>query len=75
MKTITIKLLEKEAETLNIFVKEKNYPSKSEFVRNLIREKIEVSKKEKQGWLALAEESMKKIWDNPKDEEVWKEYL
>lgn len=75
MKTITIKLPEKEAENLDIFVKEKNYPSKSEFVRNLIREKIEDVKKEKQGWLILAERSMKKIWDNPKDEEVWKEYL
>ncbi len=75
MKTITIKLPEREAENLDIFVREKNYPSKSEFVRNLIREKIEEVKKEKQGWLVLAERSMKKIWDNPKDEEVWKEYL
>ncbi len=75
MKTITIKLPEKEAETLDIFVREKNYPSKSEFVRNLIRERIEEVKKEKHGWLVLAENSMKKIWDNPKDEEAWKEYL
>ncbi len=75
MKTITIKLPEKEAETLDIFVKEKNYASKSEFVRNLIREKMASVKKEKQGWLVLAEKSMQKIWDNPKDEEIWKEYL
>lgn len=75
MKTITIKLPEGEAENLDIFVREKNYPSKSEFVRNLIREKIEEVKKEKHGWLVLAERSMKKIWDNPKDEEIWKEYL
>ncbi len=75
MKTITIKLPEGEAENLDIFVREKNYPSKSEFVRNLIRKKIEEVKKKKQGWLVLAERSMKKIWDNPKDEEIWKEYL
>lgn len=31
--------------------------------------------KEKAGWLALAEESLKEIWDNPKDKKVWKKYL
>lgn len=31
--------------------------------------------KEKQGWLILAEKSMKAMWDNDKDEEVWKQYL
>jgi len=27
------------------------------------------------GWLALAEQSLREVWDNPKDEEVWKKYL
>lgn len=27
------------------------------------------------GWLILAENSMKKLWDNKKDDEVWKKYL
>ena len=30
---------------------------------------------EKLGWLALSEKSMKKIWDNKKDNEVWSKYL
>ena len=75
MKTITIKLLETEAENLDLFVKEKNYASKSEFIRNLIREKMEDIKKEKYGWLILAEKSMAKIWNNEKDEETWSKYL
>jgi len=75
MKTITIKLPEEEAKKLDLFVKEKNYLSKSEFIRNLIMEKIESIKKEKQGWLALAEKSMEKIWSNKKDEETWSKYL
>ncbi|MEK6936565.1 MAG: ribbon-helix-helix domain-containing protein [Nanoarchaeota archaeon] len=75
MKTITIKLPEEEAKKLDSFVKEKNYASKSEFIRNLIMQKIESAKKEKQGWLALAEKSMEKIWANKKDEELWSKYL
>lgn len=75
MKTITIKLPEEEAKKLDSFVKEKNYPSKSEFIRNLIRKKIETTQKEKQGWLALAEKSLENIWDNKKDEKIWSKYL
>ncbi|MBI2110160.1 AbrB/MazE/SpoVT family DNA-binding domain-containing protein [Candidatus Woesearchaeota archaeon] len=36
---------------------------------------IKRGNKEKFGWLSLAEVSMKKIWENKKDEEVWKKYL
>jgi len=73
MKTITIKLPDQEAKELDIFVKKRHYPSKSEFIRNLIMEKIEI--REKQGWLALAEKSLNKMWENKKDEEVWSKYL
>lgn len=31
--------------------------------------------KEKMGWLHLAEKSMKKVWDNPQDEEIWSRYV
>lgn len=31
--------------------------------------------KEESGWLALAEQSLKEIWDNKKDEEAWGRYL
>ena len=75
MKTLTIKLPENEAKELEDFVKRKNYPSKSEFIRNLIMEKLDRSKKEKIGWMILAEKSMKKIWDNKNDDEVWSKYL
>jgi len=75
MKTITIKLPEEEAYELDEFVKNKNYPSKSEFIRHLIMEKLERNKKEKIGWMILAEKSMNKLWDNKRDDEVWDKYL
>ena len=75
MKTITIKLPENEADELDEFVRKKNYPSKSEFIRNLIMEKLDKTKKEKIGWMILAEKSLNKMWDNKKDEEVWAKYL
>ena len=74
MKTITIKLPDEKV-YLDEFVKNKNYLSKSEFIRNLIMEKLEKNKKEKIGWLVLAEKSMQKIWNNRKDDEVWGTYL
>ncbi len=75
MKTITIKLPEEEIIEMEEFIKRKNYPSKSEFIRNLIMEKMETSKKEKFGWLVMAQASMNKIWDNKKDDEIWSKYL
>ena len=75
MKTITIKLPEAEADELDEFVRKKNYPSKSEFIRNLIMEKLDKTKKEKIGWMILAEKSLNKMWNNKKDEEVWAKYL
>ncbi len=75
MKTITIKLPEEEAKELDDFVARKNYPSKSEFIRNLIMEKLDRNKKENIGWLIVAEKSMKEIWDNKKDDKIWRKYL
>ena len=75
MKTITIKLPEEEAGELEAFIKSKNYPSKSEFIRHLIMEKLDKTKKEKIGWMILAEKSLNKLWDNKKDDEVWEKYL
>ena len=75
MKTITIKLPEDEAKELEEFIKKRSYPSKSEFIRNLIMERLEKNRKEKIGWLVIAEKSMKKIWDNKEDDEVWSKYL
>ena len=75
MKTITIKLPEDEAKELEAFVKRKNYPSKSNIIINLIMERLDRTKKEKYGWLILAEKSMAKLWDNKKDDEVWNKYV
>ncbi len=75
MKTITIKLHDEESKELDAFVKNKNFPSKSEFIRNLIMQKLEKEKKESIGWLAVAEKSMEKIWANKKDEKEWTKYL
>ncbi len=48
----------------------------------LIRKEEEIAKhmqeekrKEDIGWMMLAQKSLEEIWDNPKDEEVWKKYL
>lgn len=75
MKTITIKLPEAEAEQLELYLEKRHYPSKSEFIRNLIMEKMELKQKEKLGWLVLAEKSMDKLWKNKKDDNVWGKYL
>ena len=75
MKTITIKLPEDEAKELEEFIKNKNYPSKSEFIRHLIMDKMDKIRKEKIGWMILAEKSLSKIWDNKKDDEAWSKYL
>jgi len=75
MKTITIKLPEDEARELEEFIRRRNYPSKSEFIRHLIIEKLDRHRKEKIGWMILAKKFMRKIWDNKKDDEVWSKYL
>ena len=75
MKTITIKIPEDEVKELEEFIRKRNYPSKSEFIRNLIMEKLDRTRKEKIGWMILAEKSMGKIWDNKKDDEIWNKYL
>jgi len=75
MKTVTVKLPDAEAKKLDMFVKKKNYVSKSEFIRNLIMEKIGDSQKERFGWLVLAEKSLGKLWSNKKDEGIWSKYL
>lgn len=74
MKTISIKLPEDEARELEEFIRKRSYPSKSEFIRNLIIEKLDRTRKEKIGWMILAEKSMKRLWDNKKDE-IWNKYL
>ena len=75
MKTVTIKLPEDQARDLDHLVKESKSPSKSEFIRQLIADKLRLREREKQGWQALAEKSLEKIWKNKHDDEVWSKYL
>lgn len=35
----------------------------------------EFEKRENKAWSMLAEKSLSKVWDNPKDEKTWKKYL
>jgi len=37
--------------------------------------KLNKTKKEKIGWMILAEKSLNKILNNKKDDEVWSKYL
>ncbi len=77
MKTITIKLSPRDAERLDMYIKEKQFSSKSEFIRNLILQKLdkEYELKEQMGWLSLAEQTLQKIWNNKDDDEIWRNYL
>lgn len=38
-------------------------------------EKLDRTKKEKIGWMILAEKSLKNLWNNKKDDEIWGRYL
>ena len=75
MKSITIKLPEEEAKELDEFIKKRNFPSKSEFIRNIIIEKLDRNRKENLGWMVLAEKSMEEIWNNKKDDKIWSKYI
>ena len=75
MKTITVKLPDNEAQELDFFIQKRKYPSKSEFIRHLIMEKLDRNRKEKIGWMILAQKSMNKMWDNKKDDAVWSKYV
>ena len=77
MKTITIKLPPRDAERLDLYIKEKQFSSKSEFIRNLILQKLdkEYELKEQMGWLSLAEQTLQELWNNKKDDEIWRNYL
>ncbi len=42
---------------------------------DIIRRIEDDDRKEEFGWLALGEGSLKELWDNPKDDKIWKRYL
>ena len=63
---------------VELFMKEGYATSKAEVVRmGLMKLEEELHAREaneRKGWLMLSQKSMKKIWDNPKDDEVWSKY-
>lgn len=64
-------------ETIEQMIARGRAASKTEAIRLAIleyREKHLEGKKEKFGWMALAEKSLDKVWNNKKDDEVWSKY-
>ena len=43
--------------------------------QELVKHLQESTRQEDMGWLALAEQSLRDVWDNEKDEHVWGKYL
>ncbi len=35
----------------------------------------EDERRDDEGWMILAQEAFKEVWDNPKDEKMWRKYL
>ncbi len=58
---------------LVLFEKENFIVLKKE--EDVSRQLEEYDRMEARGWLALAEKSLKKVWDNKKDDETWGKYL
>lgn len=51
------------------------YKNILELRREMEELKKSVHNMEEKGWNLLAEESLKEVWDNEKDEKVWQKYL
>ena len=45
---------------------------KEDKINNILIKRKELEEK---GWNTIAEESLKEVWDNEKDEKTWKKYL
>jgi len=63
---------------VELYMKEGYATSKAEVVRmGLMKLEEELHAREtdeRKGWLMLSQESMKRMWDNPKEEETWSKY-
>jgi len=56
-------------------IETKNYINGFYENSNMVLKKSGVIKLESIGWLVIAESSLKRIWENEKDEETWEDYL
>lgn len=45
---------------------------KEEKIKKILNKRFNI---DEEGWNSLVEESFKEIWDNEKDDKVWKKYL
>ncbi len=64
-------------EFMESYIKRGYAASKAEVLRAGLRElkmKMPSEDDERRGWAALSEKSMRRLWDNPKDDEVWSKY-
>ncbi|MFA5930317.1 MAG: ribbon-helix-helix domain-containing protein [Candidatus Micrarchaeia archaeon] len=64
-------------EFMNEYIKRGYAASKSEVLRAGLRElmvKLPNADEERRGWSELSSKSLRRLWDNPKDEKAWKKY-
>ncbi|MBM3229690.1 hypothetical protein FJZ26_04630 [Candidatus Parvarchaeota archaeon] len=70
--------LEGELEKLvERYIKAGYAASKTEVLREALKGfkfRMQGKDDEGHGWYTLSQKSLKKIWDNPKDDEVWNKY-
>ena len=45
---------------------------KEEKIKEILNKRFDTDEK---GWGTIAEESLKEVWDNEKDDKVWRKYL
>ena len=68
MPTVTLERINENIREMRNELKE----LKNSFHRDILKFKLELEEK---GWVTLAEESLKEVWDNEKDAKVWQKYL
>jgi len=64
-------------EFMENYIKRGYAASKAEVLRAGLRElklKTPSADEERGGWAALSQKSMRRLWDNPKDDKAWNKY-
>ena len=77
MAVINLHLEGELMEFMNEYIKRGYAASKAEVLRAGLRELMEKAstvEQERRGWAALSQKSLRKVWDNPKDDKAWNKY-